>query len=92
MDDFVKTELDNGDLEKFTKYCAEFGKSYINKIEFKLRLYQWKQNDKFIKKESWEKRPHYKVAHNKFSDWSKEEYGNLLGYAAPAEKQAKNIV
>lgn len=35
---------------------------------------------------------HYKVAHNKFSDWSKHEYQNLLGYAAPAEKQAKNIV
>lgn len=42
MKEFVKTELDNGDLERFVQYCGKFGKSYINKIEFKARLWQWK--------------------------------------------------
>ena len=35
---------------------------------------------------------HYKVGHNKFSDWTQGEYQKLLGYAAPAEKQAKNYM
>jgi len=39
MKEFVKTELADGDLEKFVQFCADFGKSYINKIEFKLRLW-----------------------------------------------------
>ena len=86
MDEFVKTELDNGDLERFQQYCAEFGKSYINKLEFKGRLWQWKQADKFIKSKEWNARATFKVAHNKFSDWAKHEYEQMLGYAAPAEK------
>ena len=91
MKDFVKSELGDGDLERFVQYCSDFGKSYINKVEFKARLWQWKQNDKYIKKVSWDERRHYKIAHNKFSDWSKHEYESLLGYAQPAEKKAKNI-
>ena len=42
MSEFIKTELENGDLDKFVQYCAEFGKSYVNKLEFKARLWQWK--------------------------------------------------
>ena len=86
MAEFMKTELANGDLERFTQYCAEFGKSYVNKLEFKARLWQWKQSDKFIAANSWHKRSHYQIAHNKFSDWSKHEFDQLLGYAAPVEK------
>ena len=91
MKEFVASELEAGDLERFVQYCSDFGKSYINKSAFKARLWQWKQSDKFIKENSWNPRAHYKLAHNKFSDWTHKEYNNLLGYAQPAEKQAKNI-
>ena len=39
MKEFIKTELDSGDLDKFSKFCAEFNKSYINKDEFKARVW-----------------------------------------------------
>jgi len=48
MKEFIKTELDDGDLERFVKYCSEFGKSYVNKDEFKSRLWEWKQADAYI--------------------------------------------
>ena len=56
-----------------------------------MRMFNWKQSEKFIQENSWDKRAHYKLAHNKFSDWSEKEFSKLLGYAMPAEKQAKNI-
>ena len=86
MKEFVASELEAGDMERFVQYCSDFGKSYINKSAFKARLWQWKQSDKFIKENSWNARAHYKLAHNKFSDWTAKEYNMLLGYAQPAEK------
>jgi len=54
-------------------------------------MFNWKQSEKFIQENSWDKRAHYKLAHNKFSDWSEKEFSKLLGYAQPVERQAKNI-
>ena len=73
-------------MEKFIKYCADFGKSYINRDEFAFRLSNWKRTDAFIQKRSWNPRRSYKVGHNKFSDWTQGEYEKLLGYALPMEK------
>ena len=56
-----------------------------------MRLWNWKQSEKYIKEHSWDARAHYKLAHNKFSDYSEKEFSKLLGYAQPAEKKAKNI-
>ena len=72
-------------MERFVQYCAEFGKSYINQQEFKMRLFNWKKSDEFIKAQEWDVRRDYKVGHNKFSDWSDREYQKLLGFAQPAE-------
>jgi len=77
-------------MEKFIKYCADFGKSYINRDEFALRLRNWKRTEKFIQSKAWDARSHYKVGHNKFSDWTQAEYEKLLGYALPMEKKAKS--
>ena len=57
-----------------------------------MRLHNWKRTDKFIEGQQWHANSHYKVGHNKFSDWTQGEYQKLLGYAAPAEKQAKNYM
>ncbi len=88
---FIEQEEQNGEMQKFLKFCADFGKSYINQSEFKMRLWNWRQSEKYIKENSWDKREHYKLAHNKFSDYSEKEFSKLLGYALPAEKKAKNI-
>ena len=45
----------------------------------------------FIKAQEWDARRHYKVGHNKFSDWTQGEYEKLLGYAAPMDKKAKTF-
>ncbi len=88
---FIEQEIQDGDMQKFLKFCADFGKSYINQSEFKMRLWNWKQSEKYINENSWDGRAHYKLAHNKFSDYSEKEFSKLLGYALPAEKKAKNI-
>ena len=88
---FIEAEIASGDLERFVKYCADFGKSYVNQQEFKFRLYNWKQTEKFIESMAWHTRRSYQVAHNVFSDWSQQEYEKMLGYAAPVEKKAKSV-
>lgn len=55
-------------------------------------MYNWKRIDKFIEDNQWRGAKHFKVGHNKFSDWTEGEYQKLLGFAAPAEKQAKNYM
>ena len=42
MSEFLKTELDSGDLDLFTNYLAKWGKSYVNKVEFMMRLWEFK--------------------------------------------------
>ena len=71
-------------MDRFVRYCATYGKSYIDQMEFRLRLINWKRTDDFIKEHSWNKRRAYKIGHNKFSDWSDAEYEKLLGYVASA--------
>ena len=83
----MQQEVDDGDMARFIQFCADFGKSYINHADFLMRLTNWVQNDKFIKDNNWDGRRHYKVAHNKFSDWSASEFEKLLGYAQPIEKK-----
>ena len=85
---FIDAEIKDGHLDKFVQYCAKFGKSYVNQAEFKLRLRNWKQAEKFIEQFS---SSQFKVGHNKFSDWSDKEYEKILGFAAPAEKMTKNF-
>ena len=84
---FVDAEIADGDVQKFVSYCAKFGKSYIDQPEFKLRLYNWKKTEKFIQEQNWNARSHFKVGHNKFSDWTRQEMSKNLGYSEPLEVQ-----
>lgn len=81
----------DADVDAFVRYCAEFGKSYINQTEFKMRLKSWKKADDFIKKHNWNPRASYFVSHNKFSDWTQREYEKLLGFAPGVDKQTKDV-
>jgi len=88
---FISGELEEGDLEGFMIYCAAFGKNYDSLVEFKQRLFHWRRAEKFVREMNQDESRRYKVAHNKFSDYSPREFQKLLGYAQPVEKQAKNI-
>merc|ERR1711990_453314 len=71
---FVDTQIEQIDIDEFTQYLAKFGKSYIDFEQFQQRLKNWKATDKFIWEHSWNKGSNYKLAHNKFSDWSQAEF------------------
>jgi len=59
----------------FLEYVAKHGKSYPTKTEFNDRLALYLAKDEYIKSFSGS----VTLAHNKFSDWSEEEYQQLLG-------------
>jgi len=63
----------------YLNYMAEFGKNSNDLSEFSMRLNNFALNDEFIAtindgNFSW------KAAHNQFSDYTHEEYKQLLGY------------
>lgn len=71
------------DDSDFINYLSAHGKSYKTQNEYKMRLGHYKKKDDFVKKHNALKNVTYTVAHNKFSDWTDEEYKKLLGFIAP---------
>ena len=69
-----------GEFEhEFIKFIAEHNRSYATKEEYEFRLNEFSRNAKFIKEFN-KKGSKQIVAHNHMSDWTVEEYRNLLGY------------
>jgi len=69
-------------LGEFIQYVGQHGKSYNTMEEFQMRFERYNRADSFIK-EHYQKNgpePSFEVAHNKFSDWTEQEYKVLLGY------------
>ena len=56
------------------RYCAEFGKTYSDKNVFVKKLLYWMRSDRFIGLINSSKELSFLAGHNKFSDWSEEEY------------------
>lgn len=84
-----KTSFDCGksasELEKeFNNHMGVFGLNYDTKEEYKFRLGLYMEKDAEIKAIN-EKNGSFKVGHNKFSTWTKEEYKQLLGYKPNGE-------
>ena len=69
-----------GEFEhEFIKFVAKHNRRYATKEEYNFRLNEFSRNAKFI--EEFNKRGSKQtVAHNHMSDWTAEEYRNLLGY------------
>ena len=67
------------DMEfKFINYVAKFNKSYGTKEEYAFRMEQFAAKEIAIQEENASQNS-YTLAHNKMSDWTHEEYRQLLG-------------
>jgi hypothetical protein len=64
--------------QKFMHYLVQFNKSYLTQSEFAERLQNYAATDAFIQSEN-EVQSSYTVAHNMFSDFSKDEKAMLAG-------------
>merc|ERR1712127_156600 len=76
----VASTLAMSEIESaFLGYITEFGKSYSNMAEYEHRLTNFALMHSVIvahnKTES-----HFKLGHNKMSDWTEEEYKSILTY------------
>ena len=63
----------------FMFYLSKHGKSYANQEEYNMRLANFARNDAHIKAHD-PVATGYTLAHNKFSDWTREEYEAILKY------------
>jgi len=63
----------------FLGYITEFGKSYETMAEYEFRLAQFAQKHSVINAHNATEES-YKLGHNKFSDWTQEEYEAILTY------------
>jgi len=67
-------------MTEFMQYIGEHQKSYASMEEFQARMKRWHGADKYIKAHALTKdAEHFSVRHNKFSDWTEEEYKGMLG-------------
>ena len=64
---------------KYMQYAAQWSKHHESIEEFMTRLEHFIEADRNIE-ESNASETSFTLAHNKFSDWSKDEYKQLLGY------------
>ena len=64
---------------RFINYVAKFSKSYGTKEEYAFRFEQFARNELAIQ-ESNAKESSFVLAHNKFSDYTTDEYKKMLGY------------
>ena len=68
---------------EFMHYVAKFNKVYATIEEYEARFLNWAKNDQFIKKAN-AKANSYRAGHNKFSDFTDDEYKNMLGFNVTA--------
>lgn len=80
---FVATHATDEITQKFLKYLASHGKSYLTTEEFVSRKNWFQRRDKFIQEFSSRSGVRMTVAHNKFSDWTDDEYKSMLGRKTP---------
>ena len=72
-------------MSDYFGYVGTFGKSYDNNREFIKRLGQFMDNDDYInecnyKADHTEEHDPVHCAHNQFSDWTEDEYLEMLGF------------
>jgi hypothetical protein len=70
---------------KFLKYVSKFAKGYKTVKEFEERLKNWLKSEQYIQKHNMTNGATYGVGHNKFSDWSEQEYSDFLTYKGDYE-------
>jgi len=63
----------------FINFISEHGKNYGTRAEYNFRLAQFLKKDAELKQIN-EENSTFAVGHNRFSDWTQDEYKGLLGY------------
>ena len=75
---------------KYMNHCAKFGKNIDSTDDFENRLGNFAEADKIIEKHN--KGNHsFTMAHNQTSDWSADEYKQLLGLMQTDKDVNKNV-
>ena len=69
----------------FLGYITEYGKSYATVAEYEMRLRNFAVTHAFIEESNNDATLTYKAGHNKFSDYSREEYESMLTYKKTEE-------
>ena len=84
------TSTEEPNMVEFMQYIGQHQKSYTTMEEFQVRMGRWHRADKYIAahKET-NDAEHFEVGHNKFSDWTEEEYEGMLGFM-PARRNPAN--
>jgi len=70
---------------KYMNHLAEFGKNMSSIEEFNTRLVYFETLDQYIENHNAGSH-NYSLGHNQFSDWSRTEYTNMLGYKAGVQE------
>ena len=73
------------------RFVANWGKSYGTKAEYKFRQKIFETKDKELQEINSDPTNTFTVDHNKFSDWTAEEYGRLLGYRADDKLELEKV-
>ena len=75
---------------KYMNHCAKFGKNIGSTDDFENRMGNFAEADKTIEKHN--KGNHsFKMAHNQTSDWTADEYKQLLGRKQTDKSVKKNV-
>lgn len=74
---------------EFMQFIAEHGKSYTTAKDYALRFERWVKADAYIKENNSSNSTHV-AGHNKFSDWTHEEFSKLMGTTERIEASQDN--
>jgi len=69
----------------FLGYITQFNKAYTSTQEYEMRLRNFAVTHAFIEESNNDATLTYKAGHNKFSDYSREEYESMLTYKKTEE-------
>lgn len=87
----MSVDCGNSPLEaQFQEHMSLHGLHFETKDEYKFRFGLFQEKDSAIKAHN-EKETSFKLSHNKFSTWTKEEYKAILGYRQSKENTTKKL-
>ena len=75
---------------KFMNHCAKFGKNIASTDDFTGRMANFSGADNIIEKHNAGKHS-FTMGHNQFSDWTADEYKQLLGRKSTEKSQNKTV-
>ena len=75
----ASTQVLNADSMQFIDYIAQYNKYYGSVDEFNFRQEQWTRAHAFIQEINNSNNTSHVASHNKFSDWTEDEFKAIMG-------------